>query len=45
MICSEVNTRMAAYNDLEEALLRTVVVAASSQKGILAPEDREMLLK
>lgn len=36
---------MTAHNDIKEALVRTLVDAASSQNDILDPEDREMLVK
>lgn len=33
------------HSDIKEALVRTIVEAASSQKGILDPEDQEMIVK
>lgn len=36
---------MTDHSDIKEALVRTIVDAASSQKDILDPEDKEMLVK
>jgi hypothetical protein len=45
MVRSEVDIKMADHTNIKEALIRALVDAASSQKSVLDPEDREILVK